>query len=111
MKRSESDKNAGDALANTCSTQTEPLLPLTYSTSLHRSQRHCCLRPSQRTQNRHAVFPRISAFATVDTAPDQATISLESNSLVTARSELRKVLFLVPSVSVFCLHMKYLENR
>jgi len=31
--------------------------------------------------------------------------------LITPHSELRKVLFLAPSVCVFCLCMKYLGNR
>ena len=31
--------------------------------------------------------------------------------VITTRSQLRKVLFLAPSVCVFCLCMKYLGNR
>jgi len=31
--------------------------------------------------------------------------------VITARSELRRVLFLAPSVLVFCLCMKYPRNR
>ena len=36
---------------------------------------------------------------------------LLASLLITARSEPRKVLFLAPSVCVFCLCMKYLGNR
>jgi len=39
------------------------------------------------------------------------TLTGSSMLMVTARSELRKVLFLAPSVCVFCLCMKYLGNR